>query len=220
MTPASSLKKHLFFNLKLSMSQMVVSNVHLGHTRKFLNINIKPYLLGRRSNIYILNVAYTVHQLKIIFLFIINLISIRQNLLLVKDRDVFNFKKNIKLKNVFFFDKKWIGGILTNYRKVRQSIKFKKENTTYNSLLVMRYLPSLIFFFDPDLSHWALKEASNLNIPISAVIDTNILFLKLINYPIVGNNKSFESLHLYLNLIRQATLKGRQKELLKVLKIV
>lgn len=86
--------------------------------------------------------------------------------------------------------------------------------------MVMRYLPSLIFFFDPDLSHWALKEASNLNIPISGVIDTNILFLKLINYPIVGNNKSFESLNLYLNLIKQATLKGRQKELLKVLKIV
>lgn len=105
MTTPSSFKKHIFFNLKLSMAQMVVSNVHLGHTRKFLNINIKPYLLGRRSNIYILNVGYTVHQLKIIFLFIINLISIRQNLLLVKDRDVFNFKKNIKLKNIFFLKK-------------------------------------------------------------------------------------------------------------------
>lgn len=220
MTLHTFYNKPIFFNLKLSMHQMLLSNIHLGHTRKFLNINIKPYLLGRRGNIYIMNLGYTLQQFKVIFLFIINLLSLRQKILIVKDRDFFEFKKLVIIKNTFFYDKKWIGGILTNYRKIRQSIKFKKDNYTYNSLITMNYLPSLVFFFDPDLSHWALKEASNLNIPISAVIDTNILLLKLINYPIVGNNKSFEAQYLYLNLIKHAAQKGRQKEVLKILTII
>ena len=63
-------------------------------------------------------------------------------------------------------------------------------------------------------------EASNLDIPVAAVVDTNINRLGLINYPIVGNNTSFEPLYLYLNLIKNAAIKGRQKELLKILRIV
>jgi ribosomal protein S2 len=63
-------------------------------------------------------------------------------------------------------------------------------------------------------------ESVNLEIPISAIIDTNVCLLPHINYPIVGNNKAFESVFLYLHLIRNASLKGRQKELLKILRIV
>jgi ribosomal protein S2 len=84
----------------------------------------------------------------------------------------------------------------------------------------MRYMPSLVFFFDIDLSKWALKETSNLEIPIVSIIDTNTSLSQQVNYPIIGNNKSFESLFLYLNLILNSVLKGHQKELLKILNII
>lgn len=212
--------KGLSLYLKLNISQMLVANVHLGHTKSFLNVKIKPYLLGYRSNIYILNLTYTLLQFKILITLIVNLISFRQKILVVKDRDLFNFKDLLELRNVFYYDKKWTGGVLTNFKKVRHSEQFKAENTTYSSLKVMRYMPSLTFFFDADLSHWALIEAVNLEIPISAVVDTNVSLLHNINYPIIGNNKAFESVLLYLHLIRNAGLQGRQKELLKILRIV
>jgi ribosomal protein S2 len=93
-------------NIKLNVSQMLISNVHLGHTKKFSNVKIKPFLLGYRNNIYILNVAYTLNQIKLISALIINLVSLRQKLLVIKDRDFFNFKTILRLPNVFFFDKK------------------------------------------------------------------------------------------------------------------
>tara|TARA_R110002126_G_scaffold284685_1_gene434542 strand:+ start:2960 stop:3157 length:198 start_codon:yes stop_codon:yes gene_type:complete len=65
-----------------------------------------------------------------------------------------------------------------------------------------------------------LVESSNLEIPIVSIVDSNTSLLSYVNYPIVGNNKSFESLFLYLNLILNSVKKGHQKELLKILNIV
>lgn len=197
-----------------------MSNVHVGHIRRFLNVKIKPYLLGQRSNIYILNISHTSSQFKILINILINLISTRQKLLIVKDRDVFNFRDSLNLKNVYFYDTKWIGGALTNFKKVRQSKTFILNNNLYSGLGSMRFMPSLVFFFDSNLSKWALIESSNLEILISSIVDTNTDLFDHINYPIIGNNKSFESMYLYLYLIKNAVLKGRQKELLKILRIV
>lgn len=216
----SAILKSFTLYLKLNISQMVSSNVHLGHQKNFLDVKIKPFLLGYRSNIYILNLSYTLLQFKILIAFIINLISLRQKILIVKDRDYLNFRPLLAVRNVFYYDKKWTGGVLTNFKKVRNCEKFKRKNTTFNSLRIMRSMPSLTFFFDADLSHWALMETVNLEIPNAAIIDTNVNLLTYINYPIVGNNKAFESIFLYLHLIRNAALKGRQKELLKILKLV
>ena len=212
--------KNLTLILRLNVVQMLMLNIHLGHTCKFLSIKIKPYLLGYRNNVYILNLVYTIYQFKLFCNILINLISLRHKLLVVKDKDIFNVRKVLEVKNVFYYDKKWIGGVLTNYKKVRTSVKFKLENDSFNTLRVMRRTPSLVFFFDPDLSHWALKEASNLGIPIAGIIDTNIKLLNFLNYPIVGNNKSFESVCLYFDVIKNAAIKGRQKELLKILRII
>ena len=93
-------------NLKLTINQMLMSNVHIGHHKKFLNVRIKPYLLGSRNNIYILNVIHTGFQFKTFINLIINVISLRQKLLIVKDRDIFNFRKLLNLNHVYFYDKK------------------------------------------------------------------------------------------------------------------
>lgn len=207
-------------NLKLTINQMLMSNLHIGHTRKFLNSNVKPYLLGTRNNINILNITKTPFQFKLFINILINVSSLRQKILIVKDRDIFGFKDMLNMSSVYYYNNKWIGGSLTNFRKVRQSSKFKENNNSYNSLGSLRYMPSLVFFFDVDLSKWAVIETSNLEIPIAAIIDSNSSLLNHVNYPIVGNNKSFESLFLYVNLIVNSILKGKQKEILKILSII
>ena len=93
-------------NLKLTLNQMLISNVHIGHTKKFLNVNIKPYLLGSRNNIYILNITKTTFQFKLLINILINLISLRQKVLIVKDRDIFNFRRLLNLKNIYYSDSK------------------------------------------------------------------------------------------------------------------
>lgn len=199
---------------------MLLSNVHLGHTSRFLNTKIKPFLLGYRNNIHILNISFTSFQFKLLLNLIINLTSLRQKILLVNDKSFFNFRSLLRLKNIFYVDKKWIGGSLTNFRRVRKSQKFKEFNNFYNGLGALRYMPSLVFFFDINMSKWPLIECSNLGIPVSAIVDSNTQFFNFINYPIVGNNQSFEAIYLYLNILRNAVIKGRQKELLRILKIV
>ena len=207
-------------NLKLTVDQMLMSNIHIGHTKKFLNVKVKPYLLGSRNNIYILNILNTSSQFKTFINLIINLVSLRHRILVVKDRDLFNFRHMLKLNNIYFYDQKWIGGSLTNFRKVRQSSKFKQDNNHYNSLGSLRFMPSLVFFFDSNLSKWGITEAANLEIPIVSIIDSNSYLLDHINYPIIGNNKSFEAIFLYLNLLINSVIKGHQKELLKILRIL
>ena len=207
-------------NIELNLNQLLLVNAHLGHTRRFLNVKIKPYLLGYRGNVYILNLSFTLHQFKLVAINIINLIAIRKKILVVKDRARVNLKSILRLRYIHYYDNKWIGGLLTNFKKVRHSPKFTIDNTRFGTLHKMRYLPSLVFFCDINLSHWALIESSNLEIPIASLIDTNTSFLHHVNYPIIANNKPMEAIYLYLKLIRNAALKGRQKELLKILRIL
>lgn len=206
--------------IKLTLNQLLLSNVHVGNISKFLNVKIKPFLLGKKNNTYILNISFTSIQLKLFINILINLISFRQKLLIVKDRDYFNFSSLLKLKNIYYYDKKWIGGSLTNFRRVRRSRKFIKDNNTFNGLGSMRYIPSLVFFFNTNVAKWTLFESINLDIPIASIVSTNSHNIEYVTYLIVGNNQTFESLYLYLYLIRNAVLKGKQKELLKILRIV
>ena len=85
---------------------MLMSNIHIGHTKKFLNVKVKPYLLGSRNNIYILNILNTSSQFKTFINLIINLVSLRHRILVVKDRDLFNFRHMLKLNNIYFYDQK------------------------------------------------------------------------------------------------------------------
>jgi small subunit ribosomal protein S2 len=206
--------------IKLSVSQMLLSNIHVGNTTRFLNVKIKPYLFGRRGSVYLFNISTTYVQLKLFLTLLINLVSRRRKVLIVKDRDFYNFQSLLNIRHTYYYYKKWIGGSLTNFRKVRKSPKFKVDNNFYFGLGAMRYIPSLVFFFNPNLSHWALKESVNLDLPIASIINANSAYSTFITYPIGGNNQSFEALYLYTFLIKNALVKGRQKEKLKILRLI
>jgi ribosomal protein S2 len=93
-------------NLKLTINQMLMSNLHIGHTRKFLNSNVKPYLLGTRNNVNILNITKTPFQFKLFINILINISSLRQKVLIVKDRDIFNFKDLLNISSVYYYNTK------------------------------------------------------------------------------------------------------------------
>lgn len=206
-------------SLRITINQLLLSNVYLGDNVALSNNKMKSYLLGYKNGSHILNFAYTHLQLKLLINILVNLISLRQKILIVKNLDVFNLNIFFNYKNVFFYDNKWIGGLLTNHRIVRKSLKFKKENNLQNSLGTLRYMPSLLFLFNTNISKWALLEANNLEIPISSIVNSSSSFLELINYPVIGNNNSFNSVFLYVNILKNAILKGKQKERLNILRI-
>jgi ribosomal protein S2 len=93
-------------NLKLTLNQMLLSNVHIGHTCRFLNVKIKPFLLGYRNDIHIINITHTSFQFKLVINFLINIFSLRQKLLIVRELDFFDFARTLQLKNIFYYDKK------------------------------------------------------------------------------------------------------------------
>ena len=131
------------------------------------------------------------------------------------------------MDNLLIFDYNWIGGFFTNFKHVRQywlekdsflkmSDKSKLSSLQKLNLLDLTFLPSLIIFFD-NYNYDAIKEASYLDIPIAGIIDTNSFYFNLLNYPIIGNNQSYNSLYLYYNFFYNSILKGLQKERLNLL---
>lgn len=205
---------------RLTVKQLTLSNVYLGTGSLFLNTKIKPYILGTKGTSYVFNLSFTFFQLKQLMAVVLNIISYRQKILLVKDVSFYKFVDQLLVKNLFYYEKKWIGGVLTNYRMVRRSKKFLTENQASNSIVSLRYMPSLLFLFNVNQSKWALFEGYNLEIPISAVVSNDSCYFDQINYPIVGNNKSFESVYLYISLLKNAVLAGKRKEKLKILRIL
>ena len=93
-------------NLQLSVEQLLLVNAHLGHVRKFLSVKIKPYLIGQRANIYLINVLYTADQFRVFLNVLINLFCLRQKLLIVKDLVFFDFKSIMDNSNIYYYDKK------------------------------------------------------------------------------------------------------------------
>lgn len=91
----------MFINLtKLTIEQLILANVHIGHTLHFLTYKIKPYLLGKRQSVLIFNLGNTILQVKLCISVITKLISKRQKVLLIKERDLYKVKR-------LFLDKKF-----------------------------------------------------------------------------------------------------------------
>lgn len=216
--------------IKLTLKQLILSSIHIGHAKNYLNNNLKSYLYGHYNYFYIINLYYTSFQLKILSSLIINLILSRQKIIFLKSTGFGSFRKkfnNIKMDNLLIFDYNWIGGFFTNFKHVRQywldkdsflkiSDKSKLSSLQRLNLLDLTFLPSLIIFFD-NYNYGAVKEASYLDIPIAGIIDTNSFYFNLLNYPIIGNNQSYNSLYLYYNFFYNSILKGLQKECLNLL---
>ncbi|MXP56348.1 30S ribosomal protein S2 [Pantoea sp. Mhis] len=226
----------------VSMHDMLKAGVHFGHQTRYWNPKMKPFIFCARNKIHIINLEKTV----IMFnkaLKELSQISFRKGkiLLVGTKRAASKAIKEYALNcDQFFVNNRWLGGMLTNWKTVRQSIKRLKEleiqsqDGTFDKLtkkealirtreLVklenslggiknMGGLPDALFVIGADHEHIAIKEANKLGIPVFAIVDTNSN-PEGINFVIPGNDDAIRAVHLYLTAVAVVIQKGRSQRL-------
>ena len=197
--------------IKLTLTQLLLYGLHMGYIRKFLNRHIKPYLLGFKGDFDIFNLKYAYLQLKLLLHLVVNIVSLRQKLLIVNNHpEMGSLLPLVNFKRCFFVDGTWVGGFLTNYKKIRLYTDYVTEQHPH--LYPLTTLPSLIIFLNVTETNWGVKEGVTLNIPLSVVTGSTFNLLNRTFYPIIANNQTLEVLIFYTNLLGNACQKGLIKE--------
>src|SRR5690554_5519096 len=187
----------------VSMRDMLKAGVHFGHQTRFWNPKMKPFIFGARNKIHIINLETTVPMFNKALDFLQHTAANGGKILFVGTKRAASeqVKTAAVASNQFYVNHRWLGGMLTNWKTVRQSIKRLKdlevqsqdgtfEKLTKKEALMntremeklekslggiknMAGLPDVLFVIDADHEHIAIKEANNLGIPVIAVVDTN-----------------------------------------------
>jgi small subunit ribosomal protein S2 len=219
------------------MRDMLEAGVHFGHQTRFWNPKMAPYIFGHRNKIHIINLEKTQPAFEEALKFIKQLSARRGTILMVgtkrQARDVVALEA--ERAGVPFVNQRWLGGMLTNFKTVKGSIKKlkdaqaqielgldnlkKKEGLLFQRELSklerdiggiqdMNALPDALFVIDVGYHKIAVAEAKKLGIPVIAVVDTNHS-PEGIDYVIPGNDDSSKALALYTKAVADAVLEGR-----------
>lgn len=219
------------------MKSMIKAGVHFGHQTQNWNPKMKPFIFGIRNKIHIINLEKTLPLFKKAILELKKIIMQKGKILFVGTKKAArkSIKKIALLCDQFYVNNRWLGGMLTNWKTVRQSIKRLKDldiqskDGTFNKLTKkevllrirmleklenslggiknMNGLPDAIFVIDADHERIAIKEANKLNIPVFSIVDTNS-DPEGINYIIPGNDDAIRAIDLYLSIISKELLKA------------
>ena len=231
--------------MSVTMREMLEAGVHFGHQTRYWNPRMAPYIFGHRNKIHIVNLEKTMEKYLEALKFVRRLATNKGTVLFVgtkrQAREI--IKEEAQRCGAPFVDYRWLGGMLTNYKTVKQSIKRlkdievmardgtldklpKKEALHYQREIVkldrslggikdMHGLPDAIFVIDVGYQKGAIAEARKLNIPVIAVVDTNHS-PDGVAYVIPGNDDSSRAIRLYVRGIADAVLEGRQESLLEI----
>ncbi len=224
----------------VSMRDMLKAGVHFGHQTRYWNPKMKPFIFGARNRVHIINLEKTVPMFNEALAELVKIGDKNGKVLFVGTKRAASeaVKQAALDSNQFYVNNRWLGGMLTNYKTVRQSIKRLKdletqsqdgtfEKLTKKEALMrtremekldkslggiknMGGLPDALFVIDADHEHIAVKEANNLGIPVFAVVDTNSN-PDNIDYIIPGNDDAIRSVQLYLNAAASAVTEGRNR---------
>ncbi|WP_413284974.1 30S ribosomal protein S2 [Vibrio sp. MA40-2] len=225
----------------VSMRDMLKAGVHFGHQTRYWNPKMKPFIFGARNKVHIINLEKTVPMFNEALAEIAKVGEKKGKVLFVGTKRAASeaVKEAAINSNQYYVNNRWLGGMLTNYKTVRQSIKRLKEleaqaqDGTFEKLTkkeaLMRTremeklekslggikdmggLPDALFVIDADHEHIAVKEANNLGIPVYAVVDTNS-DPDGIDYIIPGNDDAIRAVQLYLNAAADAVKEGRNQD--------
>ena len=226
----------------VSMRDMLKAGVHFGHQTRYWNPKMKPFIFGARNKVHIINLEKTVPMFNEA-LAELNKISARKGKILfvgTKRAASEAVKEAANSCDQFFVNHRWLGGMLTNWKTVRQSIKRLKdletqsqdgtfEKLTKKEALMrtreldklenslggikdMGGLPDALFVIDADHEHIAIKEANNLGIPVFAIVDTNS-DPDGVDFVIPGNDDAIRAVSLYLNAVAATVREGRSSDL-------
>ncbi len=227
--------------LKLKIKEMIKSGIHFGHQTKFWNPKMKPYIYTKYNKIHIINLEKTLILFKIALKKIFNIFKNKEKILFVgtKKNTSKYIKKIAKKCKQFYINKRWLGGTLTNWKTVKNSIKslkeleqkfknkffdkltkkeylnkkkkLKKLNNNLGGIKNIKILPNAIFVIDAKHENLAIKEAKQLNIKIFSIVDTNTN-PENIDYIIPGNDDSKKAIKWYLNKIYKIYLISKKKK--------
>lgn len=225
---------------QLSMRQMLEAGVHFGHQARFWNPKMAPYIFGARDGIHIINLEKTVESFNEALKVIKKLAKKRSSKILfvgTKSAAQSIIKEQAIRCGMPYVNYRWLGGMLTNYKTIRQSIKYLKEleamrdNGTFQQLTKkealnltremeklerslggikdMNGLPDAIFLIDAGHEDIAIHEANKLRIPVIGVVDTNTN-PKGVNYVIPGNDDAIRAIEFYAGTVADAILEARK----------
>jgi small subunit ribosomal protein S2 len=230
------------------MREMLEAGVHFGHQTRFWNPKMAPFIFGHRNKIHIINLEQSLPMFQDAAKFARQLSANRGTILMVgtkrQAREI--VAAEARRAGVPFVDQRWLGGMLTNFKTVKTSIKrlkdmkaqietgleamSKKEQLMFNRELEklekdiggiqdMATLPDAIFVIDVGYHKIAVAEAKKLGIPLIGVVDTNHS-PEGIDYVIPGNDDSSKAVTLYARGIADAILEGRANAVQEVVKAV
>lgn len=232
--------------MSVTMREMLEAGVHFGHQTRFWNPKMAPYIFGHRNKIHIVNLEKTLVMYQEAMKYIRQLAANRGTILMVgtkrQAREI--IAAEAQRAGMPYVDQRWLGGMLTNYKTIRSSIKrlkdmeaaiedgtvekmSKKEGLMYmrevakldkaiGGIKDMNGLPDAIFVVDVGYHKGAVTEAQKLGIPVIGVVDTNHSPEGLA-YVIPGNDDSSRATQLYARGVADAILEGKASSLQDVL---
>ena len=224
--------------MSVTMREMLEAGVHFGHQTRFWNPKMAPFIFGHRNKIHIINLEHTVSQLNDALKFIKQLSQRRGTVLFVgtkrQSREI--IAEEAARAGQPYVDQRWLGGMLTNFKTVKTSIKrlkdmealaaegglermskkealsfgreLEKLNKTLGGIKDMAGLPDALFVVDVGYHKIAVQEANKLGIPVVAVVDTNHS-PEGVDYVIPGNDDASRAVRLYARAAADAILDGR-----------
>ncbi len=222
----------------VSMRDMLKAGVHFGHQTRYWNPKMKPFIFGARNKVHIINLEQTAPMFNEALAMLNNVASKKGKVLFVGTKRAAGdaIKEAAISCDQFYVNHRWLGGMLTNWKTVRQSIKRLKDleaqsqDGTFDKLVKkealmrtremeklekslggiknMNGLPDVLFVIDADHEHIAVKEANNLGIPVVAIVDTNSN-PDNIDYVIPGNDDAIRAIQLYVGAVATAVNEGR-----------
>lgn len=226
----------------VSMRDMLKAGVHFGHQTRYWNPKMKSFIFGSRNRVHIINLEQTLPLFNDALAELKKIASRKGKILFVGTKRAASeaIKEAANSCDQFYVHHRWLGGMLTNWKTVRQSIKRLKDleiqaqDGTFDKLTkkeaLMRTremaklenslggikdmggLPDALFVIDADHEHIAVCEANNLGIPVFAVVDTNSN-PDGIDYIIPGNDDAVRAINLYLSAVAQTVREGRSQDL-------
>ena len=222
----------------ITIKQLLEAGVHLGHKTFRWNPKMSKYIFGSKNSIHIIDLVQTLEMANAAMIEIHKCISSGGKILFVstKKQAAETIANLAKETSQYYVNHRWLGGMLTNWKTISNSIKrYKKltldlqsENTGFTKkenlkmgiqrdklerslggIAEMKKIPNMIFIVDTNVEDLAVKEAIRLNIPIVAILDTNSDPAG-INFPIPGNDDARRAINLYCDLIKQTILDAQK----------
>ncbi len=224
--------------MTVSMRDMLAAGVHFGHQTRFWNPKMAPFIFGARNKIHIINLEKTLPAFNEALIEVRNMASKGKKVMFVgtKRAAAKVIAEQAARVGMPYVDQRWLGGMLTNYKTIRQSIKrlidletesqdgtfdllSKKEallrtrmmnklESSLGGIKEMGGLPDAIFVVDVQHEHIAITEANKLGIPVFGVVDTNSDPAG-VDHVIPGNDDAIRAIRLYVTAVADAIAEGK-----------